>query len=114
MDDDYLYDAYAGHKTDYISKAAFASQFLTCKPGSCKPSQELRKLTNKSEASTYPLLLYANSARRIRRAFNYDERDVAAALHNLVDPAKPTVLVLLPQMAWGSTSKEFWTTVCRL
>ena len=62
----------------------------------------------------FPLLLYANSARRIRRAFNYDERDVAAALHNLVDPAKPTVLVLLPQMAWGSTSKEFWTTVCRL
>jgi hypothetical protein len=49
MDDDYLYDAYAGRKKDFITKAAFATKFLKC--SGCKPNVGLQALTDKSEAS---------------------------------------------------------------
>jgi hypothetical protein len=133
MDDDYLYDAYAGHEKTNFSRTEFESEFLTFPNGcsasggalagdrpavtvrcdgeecrSCKPNAVLQALADGSEASTYPLLLYASSARRIRRAFGHDEHDILPHLKKMLDPAKPTVLVSLPNMAWGSTSREFW------
>jgi hypothetical protein len=133
MDDDYLYDAYAGHEKTNFSRTEFESEFLTFPNGcsasggalagdrpavtvrcdgeecrSCKPNAVLQALADGSEASTYPLLLYASSARRIRRAFGHDEHDILPHLKKMLDLAKPTVLVSLPNMAWGSTSREFW------